>query len=264
VADWYFDLPMWLSTGLVLGACVIVCVGGHLAGRAVLPKKKPTTPRQETELAVALMTVTATFIGIMLAFSAVQVWQDFGDADRAVSAEAAATAQLYRDLSAYGEESRPARQALTAYVRSVIRDEWPSMAKDGEMSQTTAAALVRVFEAIAAIEPGTPRKTVIYGEAYKKLNEVVEHRRARLLAARATLPALFWLVVLIGSAIIVGYTVVFPATPTNLLLIAGLAVSLGLIFVFILDVQGPFSGRVAVSASEMQGLLPLFEKLAVR
>lgn len=257
MADWFFNLPMWLSTALVLGGCVIVCVGGHVGARAMMARR---TPHPEAELAVALMTVSAAFIGIMLAFSAVQVWQEYGDADKAVSAEAAAASQLYRDLAVYGDETRPARQALATYVRSVVQDEWPLMAK-GSASPRTAEALVRVFDAMAAIEPASARQTVIYGEAFKKLDEVVEQRRTRLIAAHTALPALFWIVVLIGSAIIVGYTVAFPSTPVNLLLIAGVAVSLGLVFVFILDVEYPFDGRVSVSPAEMQGLTPLFENL---
>jgi len=261
MANWYFNLPLWLSTSMVLVACVGLGLGGHVAARAVLRR---VAPQQETELAVTLMVVTAPIIGIMLAFSAVQVWEEYRQADQAVSAEAAATSELYRDLTAYGPDSRPARQALIAYVRSVVNDEWPRLAIERDRSPKTGAALVRLYEAIAAIEPATPRQTVIYGEAYKKLDEMVEHRRARLLAATSALPTIFWLVVLIGSAIIVGYAVVFPATPANQLLIAGLAVSIGLIFVFILDVQDPYTGQVAVSPSEMQGLLPLFEQLDAR
>ena len=258
MTDWYFTLPFWLSTALVLGGCVAVGVGGRLAAAALLPKR---TPRLDTELAAVLMTVTATFIGIMLAFSAVQVWEAFREADQAVAAEAESAAQLYRDLRAYGEGSRPARQALTAYAHSVVDDEWPRMATDGVASPKTAAALVRVFDALASVEPVTPRQTVIYDEALTKLNAVVEHRRTRLLAAHTTLPALFWVVVLIGSAIIVSYTVTYPATPLNLLLIAGLSVSLGLIFVFIIDVQHPFDGWVSISPAEMQGLPALFAQL---
>jgi len=261
VADWYFNSPIWLSTSLVLAACVVVSVGAHLAARALLLK---AAPRQETDLAAALMVVIAAFTGIMLAFSAVQAWQDYGDAEKAVSAEAAASAELYRDLTVYGEDSRPARQALTAYVRSVVDDEWPRMAKGQDPSPKTADALVQVFNAIAAVEPSNARQTVIYGEAFKRLNEVVEHRRERLIGGQRVLPKLFWLVVLIGSAIIVGYTVVWPATPMNLLLIAGLAVSLGLIFVFILEVDRPFTGRMSVSPREMQSLLPLFQQLEAR
>jgi len=59
----------------------------------------------------------------------------------------------------------------------------------------------------------------------------------------------------------VSYTFVYPATPMNLLLVAGLAASLGLIFVFILDVEQPFSGRISVSSQEIRDLVPLFEKL---
>jgi ABC-type multidrug transport system fused ATPase/permease subunit len=261
VSQLYFGLPMWLSTAVVLGICVILSVGGRLAAVVLLPRK---TPRLDTELASVLMTVTATFIGIMLAFSAVQVWEAYREADQAVAAEAESAAQLYRDLRAYGEASRPARQALTAYANSVVDDEWPRMKKDGVMSPKTAAALVKVFDALASVEPVTPRQTVIYDAALTRLNQVVEHRRTRLLAAHTTLPALFWVVVLIGSAIIVAYTATYPATPLNLLLITGLALSLGLIFVFIIDVQHPFDGWVSISPAEMQGLPPLFAQLDAR
>jgi hypothetical protein len=257
MADFYFQLPIWASTSLVLGVCIAVGVGGHLLVRRIVGKNT----KQETELAVALMGVIAAFIGIMLAFSAVQVWEDYGNADKAVAAEAASAAQLYRDLSIYGDESLVARRSLTAYVHTVVDDEWPAMARSGEASPKTAAALVQVFNDIAAIEPTSGRQTVIYGEAFKKLNEVVEHRRARLLAAHSELPALFWLVALVGSSIILGYTFIFPATRTNLMLIAGLAASLGLIFVFILDVEHPFSGRVSVGSEELRGLIPMFESL---
>jgi hypothetical protein len=258
MTNWYFNLPLWLSTALVIVASVALSLGGHLVARAVLRR---AAPRQETELAVTLMVVSAPIIGIMLAFSAVQVWEEYRQAEQAVSAEAASTSELYRGLTAYGDESRPARQALVTYVRSVVNDEWPILATERQRSPKTGAAMARLYEAIAAIEPATPRQTVIYGEAFKKLDEMAEHRRGRLLAATSTLPAIFWLVVLIGSATIVGYTVVFPATRANQLLIAGLAVSLGLIFVFILDVQDPYTGRVAVSPREMQDLLPMFERI---
>ena len=88
---------------------------------------------------------------------------------------------------------------------------------------------------------------------------MVDHRRTRLIASRADLPVLFWLVVLAGSAIIVGYTFVYPANWANELIIAGLAVSLGLIF---LAVAHPFAGTYRVDARELRDLLPLFERLS--
>jgi Protein of unknown function (DUF4239) len=255
--DAYLNLPLWLSSILVLGLAVTIGVGGHLVVRALIPKRMP---KQETELAVALMGVVAAFIGIMLAFAAVQVWEDYGTADKAVAQEAAAISELYRDLTVYGDETAKARQTVKAYVHAVVDDEWPRLAK-GEPGPKAVEALILLYRDVAAIQPKTPRDTVIYSEVFKKLNEVVEHRRTRMIAARAALPGLFWLVVATGAGVIVAYTFVFPATPMNLLIIAGLAVALGLIFMFILDVDHPFAGAYRVDDRELRDLIPLFEKI---
>ena len=254
----YFALPMWASALATLTVFAGLCVGGHMGVRRLLPKQ---IPRQETELAATLMAAISAFIGFMLAFFAVQVWDDYATARRSVTAEAASAAQLYRDLSVYGDESLPARRALAGYVKTVVDDEWPAMAERQDMSSKTANSLVLVFRDMARIEPLTNRETLIYGEALKRLNEVVEHRRARLLAAREVLPPVFWFVALIGSAIVVAYTFVYPDTVMNQLLIAGLAVSLGLIFVFILDVEHPYRGEIRVQPTEIRELLPLFDQL---
>jgi hypothetical protein len=257
MVDFYFTLPGWLSSIVVLGTAVIVCVGGHWIVRKLIPR---SAPKQETELAVALMGVVAAFIGIMLAFAAVQVWDDYGQADKAVAQEAASISQLYRDLTVYGDETLSARSSVKNYVRQVLEDEWPRLAH-GEPGPKTVAALITMFDEVGRIQPQTSRQTVIYGEVFKKLNDVVAYRRARMITARAELPGLFWIVVLAGSGIIVAFTFVYPATPLNSLIIAGLAVSLGLIFMFILDVNRPFAGAYSVDKKEIADLLPLFDKI---
>ncbi|WP_411288323.1 hypothetical protein [Phenylobacterium sp.] len=254
----FYQLPLWVSAIVVLGLTVGVCVGGHLGVRALIPHR---ASEEVTSLATAVMGVVSAFIGIMLAFAAVQVWQDYLVADEAVAREAAVTAELYRDLTTYGPETIPARAAVKTYVVAVLDDEWPRLAK-GEASPRAIAALDGMFAVMGTIQPRTPRDTVIYGEVFKKLNEVVDHRRSRLIASRAELPVLFWLVVIAGSAIIVSYTFVYPANWANELIIAGLAVSLGLIFLFILAVDHPFSGTYSVDARELRDLLPLFERLS--
>jgi hypothetical protein len=256
--DFYLNLPIWLGAMLVLGTAVVICVGGHVLVRRLAPN---AAPKQETEYAVALMAVVGAFIGIMLAFAALQVWEDYAEADAAVAHEAASLSELYRDLSVYGDETLKARDAEKAYVRAVLQDEWPRLAH-GESGPKAVAALIQLYREAGALQPADARQTVLYGEIFKQLNEVVQHRRERTVASRAALPGLFWAVVLIGSAVIVGFTFVFPATRVNALLTAGLAISLGLIFIFILSVDHPFAGRYAVDNKELRDLLPLFDQIA--
>ncbi len=251
------QLPLWQTCVIILGGGIGLVVGGHFAVRRLFPNQ---VSEDVSGLSVAIMQVVAAFIGIMLAFAAVQVWQDFGNADAAVSREAATTAQLYRDLRAYGPETGEARVAVQAYVKSVLADEWP-MLSEGESSPVTGAALTGIFDALAKLDPKTPRETVIFAEAFGKLNAVVDYRRNRLIASRAQLPALFWAVIVLGSVVIVGYTFVTPATWANAVIISGLVLSMGLIFVFILAVDHPFAGAYAVDAKELRDLVPLFERL---
>lgn len=250
-------LPLWQSCILILGGGVGLVVGGHFLVRRVFPHQ---VSEEVSGLSVAIMQVVAAFIGIMLAFAAVEAWQDYGDADAAVAHESATTAQLYRDLRAYGPETVPAREAVEAYVHSVLEEEWPGLA-EGRDSLATGAALTRVFDALAAIDPQTPRQQIIYAEAFQRLNEVVDHRRSRLIASKAQLPGLFWAVIILGSMVIVAYTFVTPATWPNAVIIGGLVLSMGLIFVFILAVDHPFAGAYAVGDEEMRGLLGLFDRL---
>ena len=256
--DWYFGLPLWASSLLVIATAIVVCVGGHLLVRTLLQTRIKSN---ETELATALMGVVSAFIGIMLAFAAVQVWDDYSSADKAVALEAASISELYRDLTTYGDEMIPTREAVKVYVHAVLEDEWPRLAK-GEPGPLAVSSMIQVFREVGKVEPQTNRQTAIYSEVFSKLNEVVGYRRARMIASRAELPALFWIVVLAGSAIIVGFTFVYPATATNSVIIGGLAVSLSLIFMFILDVNHPFAGAYAVDSKEVSDLLPLFDKIS--
>jgi hypothetical protein len=256
--DFYFSLPLWQSAALVLVAAMVICVGSH---RLVQWLFRRMPNMKETKLADAVMGVVASFIGIMLAFSAVQVWEDYGTADKAVAQEAAAISELYRDMAVYGDDTLASRAAVKTYVHAVLEDEWPRLAH-GEPGPKAAAGLIQLYRDVATVQPKSSRDTVIYGEIFKKLNEVTQYRRARMIAARAALPALFWIVVVIGSCILVGYTFVHPPNLLNSLIIAGLGLSLGLIFMFILDVDHPFAGAYSVDHREISDLLPLFERIS--
>jgi hypothetical protein len=255
--DMFFSLPDWLAAILVLGGAVGLSIGGHMLARKITPQ----VSKEETDLAVALMGVVAAFIGIMLAFAAVQVWDDYNQADKAVALEASSVSQLYRDLTVYGDEARPARAAVRTYVRDVLQDEWPRLVH-GQSGPATTLSLIQLFNEVGRIQPQTPRQTVVYGEIFKNLNEVVAHRRERLITARSQLPGLFWVVVLAGSVVIIGFTFVFPVTRTNSMVIGGLAVSLALIFLFIMEVNRPFQGDYVVDAKEIRDLPPLFDLIS--
>ena len=253
--DFFNGLPIWLMSTLVLGVSLLVGLGSSLGLRRLL-RLSPSD--DEVETAVSLMQVVAAYIGILIAFAGVQVWQDFSDTENAVHEEAASAAQLYRDLGTYGPETGEARADLRAYVSSIVRDEWPLLAQ-GQSSLATENALFELFDSVGRLEPVSQRDGAIYNEIFSKLNDLVELRRDRLMHSTSGMPAILWVVGLLGSVLIVAYASTFPPTRTHKMMIAGISVALGLVFLFILIVDRPFMGQYQVGNDELAGLAEKFD-----
>jgi hypothetical protein len=206
------------------------------------------------------MPVVAAYIGILIAFAGVQVWQEFQDAQNAVHREAAAAAQLYRDLATYGPATLDARQDLRGYVDSVIEDEWPLLSK-GQSSARTDVALFKLYDAMGHMRPADTRDGTIYTAAFDNLNELVALRRDRLIHSESGMPVILWIVGLAGSVLIVAYTATFKPSRANVMMISGISLALGLVFLFILIVDRPFMGAFSVTSIELSQLAPKFDLL---
>jgi len=251
------SLKLWQLTVVVLGLSLAVGFGFSTGIRKVF-RLRPSV--QEADLAIDLMQVTSTYIGILLAFAGVLAWQDYEAAESAVEDEAGVASMLYRDLAVYGSEMDPARVALRAYVHSVIVDAWPLL-REGKRSPSTDFKLVTVFNDVAAVTPSNERQSAIYQETFSQLNQLVSMRRHRLASSRANVPAVLWIVALVGSIMTIAYASAFVSTRYASLMIAGTSVTIGLLFLFLLSVDYPFRNRNGVSNQPFVELFVIFDRI---
>ena len=255
--DFFYSLPVGLAAILVMGTSLAVGLGTSFGLRRLLGLGSSDA---EMDNAVSLMQVVAAYIGILIAFAGVQVWQDFADAENAVHREAASAAALYRDLASYGPETLEARQNLRAYANSIVTEEWPLL-PEGQASAQTDIKLFRLYDAVGKIRPNDYRDSTIYSEAFSNLDDLVGLRRDRLIHSGSGMPVILWIVGLAGSMLIVGYTATFPHTLANVVMIAGISLALGLVFLFILIVDRPYMGNYSVSNAELVALGERFDVL---
>ena len=251
------SLKLWQLTVVVLGIALGVGWGFSVGIRKAF-HINPTV--QQADLAIDLMQVTSTYIGILLAFAGVLAWQDFRDAQVAVENEAGVTSMLYRDLAAYGPEMDQARGAMKEYVQSVVVDAWPLL-REGKRSPVTEAKLLKVFDEVASVTPRDERQSAIYQEAFAQMNQLVAMRRARLAASRQELPPVLWIVALVGSILTIAYASAFVSSRYASLMIAGTSLTIGLLFLFLISVDYPFRNRNGVSNAPLVELHLLFEKI---
>lgn len=257
MVEFFYGLPIWVATLLVLGVSLVVGLASSFGLRRLL---RLQSTEDDREHAVSLMQVVAAYIGILIAFAGVQVWQQFTDAENSVHREAASAAELYRDLATYGQETLPVRHDLRAYVTSIVRDEWPLLPK-GMTSDRTEVALFTLYDDIGKIHPNDNRDTTIYAGAFTNLNDLVGLRRDRLIHSESGMPLILWIVGLVGSVLIVAYAATFKPSRTNIMMISGISLALGLVFLFILIVDRPYMGEFSVSSGELAHLSRKFDLL---
>jgi hypothetical protein len=247
-----YDLPNWLLGLVVTGGWVAAGVGGH----ALLHRVRPFEVSEgDRGLALTLLGVVATVNSLLVAFAAIAVWQTYGEARQAVSAETTAMAQLARDLAIYDTAaSQGAQRQLKAYARAVIDREWPAMRKD-ELEDNAWQAFDQLFRAVGRMEPTTPREVALMPQIWSRANELVKFRRDRLDAVEDAVPATLWIVVVLGTALTLVGTWVLPRTRFNKLAIATLSFAMGLMFFFMAAMDRPFAGDEGIDPEPFEAVL---------
>lgn len=257
MSGFFYSLPLWQATLVIMALSLGVGLGSSVGIRKLF-RLDPSD--EDTEVAINLMQVASAYIGIMLAFAGVLVWQDYEDAEVAVHQEAAAASELYRDLAIYGPETVPTRAALRVYISSIVKDEWPLLSK-GQRSEKTEVQLENLFEQFGKVPVPSDRDSAIFGEAFGKLNELVGLRRDRITAGQTDIPPVLWIVGLIGSVLTVAYASVFTNSKYTPLMICGISITIGLLFLFLLSVDNPFKGHAAIPSNQLSELTRYFDRI---
>jgi lipid-A-disaccharide synthase-like uncharacterized protein len=200
------------------------------------------------ELAGYLFTAVGVIYGVLLAFVAIIVWEQCNDATGNVVREASRALALYRDLDLYPDQTQadPARQALKAFMRSVVKDEYPALAR-GEESPATQQAMEHLWKSAKNLRPRDPYEQSIFGEILKDINALGELRTGRLAAAQTNLPDIVWVALIIGAGITLVFSMLFGAEKlwVHVLMICLLAALMATTLFLILEMDNPFMGALA-------------------
>jgi len=247
-----YDLPNWLLGLVVVGASV-------LAGYAIYFSVRKIFGGDFTEdqrgVAMTIIGIIATINSLLLAFSAVSVWESFSSADAAVVAEANTIGELARDLAIFdSEESKKAREMLRDYARAVVNVEWKEM-EEGKASTDVWDKFDRMFDAVGLIHPDTPRRVSLLPEILTRANETLKERRSRLYSSQSEVPGTLWSVVLLGTVLTMGLTVVLTPTRFHLAMIGALSFSIGLVFYFLMAMDRPFAGKESISPAPFESAI---------
>jgi hypothetical protein len=249
--------PLWLAAVLLIGATTLLAT---LA--PVLVRRRVTTERLRINNEVAGFTfaIVGVLYAVLLAFAVIVVWEKFNEAEHAAAQEAGAAAILYRLAHGIGGEPGIAlRDSLTVYLRAAVEEDWPAM-EQGRFSHKATRALDMTYEALLAFAPGDGRATALFNEALRQLDGMTEARRTRIVLASGAVPSILWVVLYVGAALTIGYTLFFGTENLRVqaLMTGILSFLIFSVLLVIVAVDHPYAGPVRLHPEGLSAALEDF------
>lgn len=245
---------------LGLGIVAVMVVASVAGVVAVRRRVDLAALEPHKDVAGFILAVVSVVYAVLLAFVVVSVWEEFEDAKASANAEAAALWLLHQDALFLGDDGAAAAAATEAYARSVVADEWPAMERAQQEAPETDAALEGMWDAYAAIDPPDRERTVFFDHAVERLHEASELRRTRIFASREGLPGALWVVLIVGAVICIAFTYFFGlrSLRVQVLMVAALGATLGLVLFLALSLELPFTGDMRVGPDALRRIIVEF------
>ena len=191
----------------------------------------------------------ATF-GVLIALTLAGEAGHLKSAQDTVAGEAAAASRLAWAATSPGVESEPIHLALGEYLQATRASEWrgdgPAADGDPGVAETIAALERTVRTEAARTELGTPAST----ELLASLDAVTSSRRQRLADASRHIPVLYVVTLVVSGVALIanaGALGVRSSVRTSLL-VAGLAVVVGLCMALLFSLSAPWRGPSSSAA----------------
>lgn len=254
-----YAIPAWLLFLLLVGGSMSLA---WVATLLVRPRMQVPVDDAHNEVAGFIFSAITLVYAVTLAFLVIIVWEQYLNAENAVSQEAAALIAAARDTASFPE---PARQQVHArfreYAEFVTTYEWRIMSEDTLEREERSHALATI-NAVWTVYRALP-PTTVDPHITESLDTLSERRAVRLQVSMAALPGYLWFAMVFGGVVTVGFCLVLHLENVRLhagmaALLAGLiATSLWLIVV----INRPFAGDLRVSTDAFQHALHVIDSL---
>ena len=233
-----------------------------VGGLALVQRLVPTALRaKHNEVAGFIYAVLGVAYAVLLGLMLVAVWEQWNAAAETADDEASSLAEIFWIAHQLPDpEGRRIQELARSYARTVEDEEWPLM-EQGEASPKAWSTLDEIRDDVQKLGPSTSTPQVLYEQELERVHDLADARRGRLLSAEEGLPAILWVVLIVGGVVVVCFTYLFGLenTSVHLLMVAALALIIALVLFSVAALDHPFRGDVRIAPNALEQVLGRFE-----
>ncbi len=242
-----------LAIILILCAVTLSVVGLWIVRRFVPPQLL----KMHNKLADSIFQALAMAYTVLLAFVVVVSWQNFDKAKSHTETEANCLIDLYRGSAAFSQPFKDKMCTLVKdYARVGVGEEWKMLAR-GRESINASTTLRKIWALYEDYEPKTEKEKLFFAESIRKLDDLREARRLRILDSRTGIHPALWFILIAGGIATIGFTFLFGSDSfkTHAVMASILASVIALILLTILSFSYPFTGDVIIGPETFQQII---------
>lgn len=252
------EMDSYVLTAIIVLGSAFMAVFGLLVVRKLIDLQhlQPTH-----EVGGYLLSVVGTLYAVLLGLIVVDALGKFQIARDIAAHEANALMDIFILAESLPQEDQKlVRQLCFDYAEEVMHVEWPLM-DQGQFSQNARRILVRLSKSLSHFEPVTENQKAVYPLLMTQSSELWDNRRMRINMVTHGVPAIEWLVLIVGAVVTVFFTYFFGLENLKLqvcmTIMVALLISLNLVLVLIFGY--PYSGSVAICPDSFQLVQDVFE-----
>lgn len=238
---------------------VLVSVAGLVFVQRFVPVE---SRKQHNDVAGFIYAVVGLAYAVLMGLVVVASWEQFEMARSTVEDEANELAEVFWLGHRLPEpEGRRLQELARSYARVVVVEEWPLAAR-GESSPRAWALIDEIRLTVQNMDPDTEAEQVLYDQSLERVHDLGDARRDRLVEAREGIPLILWATLVVGAIVTIGFTYLFglDSNTTHTLMVAALALVIGLVLFTIGSLDYPFSGTVRIGPEAFELVLERFER----
>lgn len=242
----------------VVGGSVLLALAGFLVARTLVSFDLREAHNSNTAVMFGALYV---MYGLIVGFSAYFVAYQYDTAQKTAQGEAASVEEIHRLAEGFPETKRQEVQTLSeSYARLVVEEGWPMM-REGRISARAGEKADELRRSILSFESSTEKEDALYSQALTLVADLDEGRSLRLLEVREGIPAILWVVLIVGGVVTVCFTYLL-GVQTELLhvvMILAYTLVLALILYAVRALDYPFDGLAQVGPDAFEAALSRME-----
>jgi hypothetical protein len=240
---------------VVVGLGVAISVLGLLVTVRIVPVLVRKSHNEHVGFVIA---VVGMVYAVVLAFIAIAVWETFNHCNELVQREAGFASDIYLDAASLPPAVREqVQRGIETYVKIVVDDEWPTMARGEPIGQKGWQVLQAVRSSLGGFRSSDGIEVALFSETFRALNLLYGARHERVIANTESVQAVVYAVIILGGLITVAFTYLFGMHNfgLHLAMTAGTGAIISLVILLVVAFDHPFRGKVNIKPDAFTVLL---------